>query len=139
MINLGYRYASGGECLPNVAITGSIIEALQKGWIDQENSILYLPNICLSCNFNQYANLIKVACRNAGFEKVRVMNFNGLQAPPDISIKTNAHLLSVTILGSILEKLYRRFKPYEIKQGDIQHRVHAAEVLIENAIRVKKS
>ncbi|RLB86188.1 MAG: hypothetical protein DRH26_17655, partial [Deltaproteobacteria bacterium] len=56
MLNQGYRYATGGECLPNVAIVGSLISTLKKGGIDPEKSIVYLPNLCLSCNFNQYAN-----------------------------------------------------------------------------------
>ncbi|MCG8687524.1 MAG: acyl-CoA dehydratase activase, partial [Desulfobacterales bacterium] len=45
IMNQGYRFASGGECLPNVAITGSVIHALQAGTIDPDNTILYLPNI----------------------------------------------------------------------------------------------
>jgi predicted CoA-substrate-specific enzyme activase len=139
MMNLGYRYASGGECLPNIAITGSIIDALQKKSIDPKKSILYLPNICLSCNFNQYANLIKVACRNAGFDHIRIMNFNGLSAHPDISSKTNAHLLSITILSSILEKLKHRFQPYEQVKSQTKALVKQSESLIKNCIIEKKS
>ncbi|MCP3871717.1 MAG: hypothetical protein GY699_00970 [Desulfobacteraceae bacterium] len=139
MMNLGYRYASGGECLPNIAITGSIVDALQKRELDPDKAIVYLPNICLSCNFNQYANLIKVACRNAGFNNLRVMNFNGLQSVPDVSSKTNAHLLSVTILSSILEKLRYRFQPYEEGKGETLKQVKKSEDLIKNCIIEKKS
>ncbi|MCP4023419.1 MAG: hypothetical protein GY729_16360, partial [Desulfobacteraceae bacterium] len=139
MMNLGYRYASGGECLPNIAITGSVIDALQNGQIDLDRAILYLPNICLSCNFNQYANLIKVACRNAGFDNIRVMSFNGLQSPPDIPSKTNARLLSATILSSILEKLLRRYQPYESEQGQTRKLVKKCEQIVEGYIGQKKS
>lgn len=139
IMNQGYRFASGGECLPNVAITGSVIHALQTNAIDPEKTILYLPNICLSCNFNQYGNLVQVACRNAGFNGVRVMNFNGLNPAPGISSKANAHLLSVTILGSILEKLKRRFQPYETQKGDIQALVSQSEQIISTHIIEKKS
>jgi len=139
IMNMGYRFASGGECLPNVAITGSVIHALKTREIDPEKSILYLPNICLSCNFNQYANLVRVACKNAGFPNIRVMDFNGLTAVPELNSKTNAHLLSVTILGSILEKLKRRFQPYETKKGTIQALIQTCEQNILDHIRDKKS
>lgn len=139
MMNQGYRYASGGECLPNVAITGSLIHALGTGDIDSKKAILYLPNICLSCNFNQYANLVRVACKNAGFDGVRIMNFNGLTAVPGIGSKTNAHLLSASILGSLLEKLKRRYQPYEQALGDIQALIDQSEKLVEHHITQKKS
>jgi len=139
MMNQGYRYASGGECLPNVAITGSLIHALGTGDIDGKKAILYLPNICLSCNFNQYANLVRVACKNAGFDGVRIMNFNGLTAVPGINSKTNAHLLSASILGSLLEKLKRRYQPYEKTLGDIQALIDQSERLVEHHIMQKKS
>lgn len=139
IMNQGYRYASGGECLPNVAITGSVIHALQTQDIHPEKSILYLPNICFSCNFNQYAGLVKTACRNAGFPGMRVMNFNGLAAVPDVGAKTNAHLLSITILGSILEKLKRRYQPYETIAGKTRERVNASEQIVIEHILHKKS
>ncbi len=139
MLNLGYRYASGGECLPNVAVAGSLIATLEKKEIDPEKALVYLPNLSLSCNFNQYANLIKLACEKAGFSRVRVMNVNGLEAIPRIPARSNAQLLSATILSSILNKLQYRFQPYETTPGATLTAVGQAEAVILRHILDKKS
>jgi len=139
MMNQGYRYATGGECLPNVAIVGSLIETLKKDGIDPDTSIVYLPNLCLSCNFNQYANLAKLACSKAGLGQLRIMNTNGLGAVPGIPARANAIFLSVTILCSILNKLKHRFEPYEIVDGATQTVVEESEEIIRWHILNKKS
>ena len=138
-LNLGYRFASGGECLPNVAIVGSVVARLSQGDLAPDKAIVYLPNICLSCNFNQYANLIKSACDKASFSGVKVMNTNGQAAVPGISARQNAQLLSVTILSSILSKLRFRFLPYETEQGATLNAVNEAEAIIAWHIQNRKS
>ena len=139
MMNQGYRFASGGECLPNVAITGSLIETLKRNAMDTETTILYLPNLCLSCNFNQYANLVKLAGFKAGLGQIRVMNSHGLAAVPGLSARANAILLSVTVLCSILTKLRYRFQPYEIIPGTVAAAVEQSEAIILRCIQNKKS
>ncbi|WP_300667053.1 acyl-CoA dehydratase activase [Desulfoluna sp.] len=138
-LNLGYRFASGGECLPNVAIVGSVISRLSKGDLEASKAIVYLPNICLSCNFNQYANLVKAAGAKSGFSGIKVMNTNGQAAVPGISARQNALLLSVTILSSILSKLRFRFLPYEAETGATQRIMAEAEALIAWHIAHRKS
>ena len=138
-LNQGYRHATGGECLPNVAIVGSLIDTIRKEAIDPAKAILHLPSICLSCNFNQYANLVKLACEQTGLGKVRVMNTNGLAAVPGISDRSNALLLSVTILCSILNKLRFRYEPYETEKGATSEMVSRSEEIILGHIRNKKS
>ncbi|VVS93160.1 acyl-CoA dehydratase activase [Desulfoluna spongiiphila] len=138
-LNLGYRFASGGECLPNVAIVGSVISRLSQGDLAPEQAIVYLPNICLSCNFNQYANLVKAAGTKAGYAEIKVMNTNGQAAVPGISARHNAQLLSVTILSSILSKLRFRFLPYETEEGATMKAVGEAEAIIAWHIANRKS
>lgn len=139
MLNLGYRYATGGECLPNVAIVGSLIDTIKSQSIDPEKAIVYLPNLCLSCNFNQYANLAKLACNKAGLGQLRIMNTNGLGAVPGIPARTNAIFLSVSLLCSILNKLKHRFEPYEIEKGATRKIVDESEEIIRWHILNKKS
>ncbi len=137
MIHLGYRYTSGGECLPNAAIIGSLINLLKKE--DLKDPILYLPAICLSCNFNQYASLIKLAIEKAGLGTLRVANFNGLAAVPGLRARENALLLFATYLSSILTKLMYRFQPYEMTPGDTGTAIRMAETIVKKTILDKKS
>ncbi len=138
-LNQGYRHATGGECLPNVAIVGSLIDTIRKEALDPSKVLLHLPGICLSCNFNQYANLVKLACRQAGLGLVRVMNTNGLAAVPGLPARANALLLAVTILCSILNKLRFRYEPYESVPGSVMALVNRSEEIIRQHILNKKS
>lgn len=139
MLNQGYRYATGGECLPNVAIAGSVIHLLQTGDVDPEKSVLYLPNICLSCNFNQYGELVRLACDKAGIHGFRVMDANGLGPVPGLPARANAMLLSAVVLGGILSKLRFRFQPYEREPGSVRAAVARSETIILETIRQRKS
>ncbi|MCP4161509.1 MAG: hypothetical protein GY760_15665 [Deltaproteobacteria bacterium] len=139
IINLGYRYASGGECLPNISITGSVIEAIKNQYIDPKKACVYLPNLCLSCNFNQYSNLIKLGCKNAGLDGIKVLNFNGTQTVPGISGRDNSQLLAVTIMSSILHKLEFRYRPYEKTSGETQKLIEQAEKIVIKRISERKS
>ncbi|MEH0020433.1 MAG: acyl-CoA dehydratase activase [Desulfobacter sp.] len=139
MLNQGYRFATGGECLPNVAIAGALIATLEKEDIAPENAVLYLPSLCLSCNFNQYANLVKLACEKAGLGHIRVMNFNGLAPVPGIPARSNALLLAITVLSSILTKLRYRYQPYETTPGATTEAVSRSEEIIRHHVRNRKS
>jgi len=139
ILSTGYQYASGGECLPNVAIAGSLISMFQSGEIDPGDGVLYLPSICFSCNYNQYAGLVQLACSSAGYPGVRVLNTNGLSNIPDLSARSNILLVSATILGAILNKLYYRFKPYEEKQGTTRDAMNAAQDIVIDHIMNKRS
>jgi predicted CoA-substrate-specific enzyme activase len=139
MLNTGYRYVTGGECLPNVAIAGSVISTMKNKNYDPEKTVIYLPNLCLSCNFNQYANLIKLSCANAGAGNIKIMNKNGLEAVPGLPARSNAYLLSVTFLSSILNKLKFRYLPYEKEEGKTIEVVEKSEEIIRQHILNKKS
>ncbi len=117
MINAGYKYATGTECMPNVAIMGSFIETVKNKNLDPSKTILYMPTVCMGCNYNQFAVLIDLACEKAGLKDVKISNSNTLRSNDELPKELNVNLLEVNILGSLLYKLYYRFKPYEKRLG----------------------
>jgi predicted nucleotide-binding protein (sugar kinase/HSP70/actin superfamily) len=137
IINLGYKYVSGGECLPNVAVAGSVIDKFQKGEFDPKRSVLNLADSCLSCNFHQYASLIKAACRKAGMEDLRIYSPKlGMPRP----ILPDGLVLDMTascVLGSLLYKLYFRFHPYEKRAGATQEALDQSLAIIKGALQKK--
>jgi predicted nucleotide-binding protein (sugar kinase/HSP70/actin superfamily) len=112
-INQGYRYASGGECMPNVAIAGSLIDYINENKLDPSTTILFMPTICLACNFNQYLVFLDLACENAGIKGLKFVNNNGVRSLKNVPKSLNTNLHASNILSSILYKLYYRFHPYE--------------------------
>lgn len=139
IINSGYRYASGGECMPNVAIIGSIIENIKnRSYINPEKSIVYIPTVCMACNFNQYSILIELALEKSGLKEIKIANPNTLKQLPELPKELNVNLLEVNILGSILYKLYYRYHPYEIEDGITKRALDSSFLLIKEYLHNKK-
>jgi predicted CoA-substrate-specific enzyme activase len=138
-IHLGYRFASGGECLPNVAILGSLLDELDTGRAIPEKTFLYLPTLCLTCNYAQYPALIRRGLDQAGYGAVRLLTFLGNQPIPGLSARYNALLAGATMLGSILHKLGNRYRPYESQKGDTDLLMKTAETIAIEHIMARKS
>ncbi len=137
IINLGYKYVSGGECLPNVAVVGSIIALFQKGQLDLKKSVLYLGDSCIACNFHQYTSLIRAAAQKAGIKGLRIHS-------PKLGLPNEAlpkalllDMTAVSVLGSLLYKLYFRFHPYEKEKGATQKALNQAILLIKEKLKNK--
>ncbi|OHD18254.1 MAG: hypothetical protein A2Z98_09130 [Spirochaetes bacterium GWB1_27_13] len=139
MINSGYKYASGGECMPNIAIIGSLIETIKQNSINPEKAILYMPTVCMGCNFNQYAVLIDLALEKAGFGKIKIANPNTLKQMDELPKELNVNLFEINVLGSILYKLLFRYKPYEKNVGETKDVFEKSINLIKDYLFTKKS
>lgn len=113
-INIGYKFATGGECMPNVSIIGSVIETIKEQKLKPDKCILYLPTICMGCNFNQYTVLMNFAANNADLRGLQISNPIATKQLEELPKELNVAISTVNILSSILYKLYYRFKPYEI-------------------------
>ena len=137
MIHLGYKYVSGGECLPNVAVVGSLIDRFQKNRLDTRKGVLYLGDSCVACNFHQYTSLIRAACRKAGIERLRIyspkLGVSGQGLPPELSLD----MAAVNVLGSLLYKLYFRVHPYELERGAAQRALDRSVAIIKDHLNKK--
>lgn len=138
-IHLGYRYASGGECLPNVAILGSMIDFVKKENLDPSKTMLYLPSICFACNFPQYGAMIMNGLEHAGLQGAGIISPSGLESVPGLSMRANATLLAATNIGSILHKLAFRLRPYETEPGATDKALAEAEEAVIDHIMNGKS
>lgn len=138
-INTGYRFASGGECMPNVAIIGSLIETIRREDIDPQKAVFYLPSICMGCNFNQFSTLADIACASAGISGLKISNSNAARSLPELPKEANVSLMSVNILGSLLYKLYYRYHPYEVEKGAAKKALDLSFETVKNALREGRS
>jgi predicted CoA-substrate-specific enzyme activase len=139
MINRGYRYASGGECMPNVAIIGSVMEYIERERLDPSSCTVYLPGLCMSCNFNQYAVLFDNACETSEFRGLKVYNGNMIQKIDNVTRELNLNIMEVGIVGSLLYKLYFRFAPYEKRAGEAKIALNQSMIIISNALHENRS
>ncbi len=121
-LNTGYRYANGGECMPLVALIGSVIETVKTEQLEPEKTFFYIPTVCMACNMPQFPILAQLAFRNAGLGGIKVGLINSMAPGEIIGPALSMKMLEANIIGSLMYKMYFRIKPYE-KEAGITDRV----------------
>ena len=120
--------------MPLVSIMGSVVETVRRENLDPEKTFLYLPTICMACNFPQFPILSDMVFDSAGLKGLKIGLINSMSPgeilPQSLSIK----ILESNILGSIIHKMYYRIKPYEKKSGDTDEVFQMAKKKIGEAI-----
>ena len=116
-LNTGYRYASGGECLPLVSIIGGVIEKLREGGLDPARTFFFMPTSCYACNFPQFNVLAELAFRTAGLGGVKIGQINGMALAERLPQSVAARIFESNIAAGLLYKLRYRIKPYECQRG----------------------
>ena len=138
MIHRGYRFASGGECMPNVAIIGSTLDYIEKEKLDPEKTIVFMPNLCMNCNLNQFSILLENALAKSDLSNVRVFNSSIIGRIENVSKELNVELLQVNILSSLLYKLYFRFAAYESTPGMAKAALDVSLALVETDLAIHR-
>jgi predicted nucleotide-binding protein (sugar kinase/HSP70/actin superfamily) len=137
-LNTGYRYASGGECMPLAAIVGAAIERVRAQRLDPGKTFFFMPTIPMACNMPQFPVFADMAFRAAGMGEIRIGRINfmalGDSLPPALAIK----LLESYIVACILYKLQFRIRPYECSRGDTDRAFAAARDLVSRSLREGK-
>ena len=75
-LNTGYRYASGGECMPLAAIVGAAIERVRAQRPGPGKTFFFMPTIPMACNMPQFPVFADMAFRAAGMGGVRIGRIN---------------------------------------------------------------
>jgi predicted CoA-substrate-specific enzyme activase len=133
-LNTGYKFTSGGECMPLTSLIGGVIQKIREKRLNPEKTFFYIPTLCMACNFPNFPILSDLAFNLAGIRglKIGLINF---MTPGDVLPHTLAiKILQSMIIGSILYKLYHRIVPYEVEQGQTEKVLHIAKKLIYEAI-----
>jgi predicted CoA-substrate-specific enzyme activase len=133
-LNTGYRYASGGECMPIVSIVGSAIETIKARELDPARTFFFMPTIPLSCNMPQFPVLADMAFRSAGLDGVRIGRINFMALADTLPPALAAKLLETYIVAGVLYKLRSRIRPYAVHAADADAAFEAARGMVSTGI-----
>ncbi|MCK4803216.1 MAG: hypothetical protein KAT88_01610 [Spirochaetes bacterium] len=137
-LNTGYQYVNGGECMPVVSIAGSVIEKVKNENLDPEKAFLYIPTVCMACNFPQFPILADLVFHSAGLKGLKIGLINSM-APGKILPHTLAiKIFESYIAGCIIYKMYYRIKPYEEEKGKTDNIFQRSKENISDAILTGK-
>ncbi len=121
-IETGLKYVNNDACYPAIITTGQLIEALQSGKYDLNNTSVIISQTGGGCRATNYIGLIRKALKDAGLENISILSFNvsGLEKEQafHLNLVLVNKLLMAVAYGDLLMKLLYAIRPYEVNKGE---------------------
>ncbi len=129
---LGKEYGNNGQCNPTYFTVGNLVQYLQgleeKGLSKDEivnNYVFFTAGACGPCRFGMYEAEYRLALRNSGFDRFRVLLFQqsgglsqaGVSAGLEMNLDFFLGILNALNVGDLLNALGHSVRPYEVSDG----------------------
>ena len=123
-VETGLKYVNNDACYPAIIVIGQLVNALQSGKYDLENTSVIITQTGGGCRATNYIGLIRKALKDAGLEQIPIisLNMSGLESEqafhwtPSLLNK----VLQAVVYGDLLMKLTLATRPYEKTPGTVQ-------------------
>jgi len=147
---LGKEYGNNGQCNPTYFTVGNLVQFVQsleaKGLTKDEicdRYVFFTAGACGPCRFGMYEAEYRLALRNAGFEKFRVLLFQqggGLnQAEAEAGLEMNMDfflaILNALNIGDIMNDVAYQIRPYEVNAGQTDRVLDESMELLHEVMR----
>jgi predicted nucleotide-binding protein (sugar kinase/HSP70/actin superfamily) len=122
-INNGLKFVNNDSCYPAVITIGQLIEALQSGKYDINNTSVMMTQTGGGCRATNYIPLLRKALIDAGFPQVPVVSLSMGNKGTEKGFKFTAPLLTrfmiAVLYGDLFERVVYRTRPYEQVEGSV--------------------
>ena len=150
---LGKEYGNNGQCNPTYFTVGNLVQFVQdleaKGLTKDEicdRYVFFTAGACGPCRFGMYEAEYRLALRNSGFEKFRVLLFQqsgGLnQAEAEAGLEMNMDfflaILNALNIGDIINDVAYQIRPYEVNAGETDRVLEESMELLHDVMRRRK-
>src|SRR6202162_4404203 len=147
---LGKEYGNNGQCNPTYFTVGNLVQFVQsleaKGLTKDEicnRYVFFTAGACGPCRFGMYEAEYRLALRNAGFDKFRVLLFQqsgGLdQAEAEAGLGMNLGfslaILNALNMGDILNDVAYQIRPYEVNAGETDRVLEESMEILHDVLR----
>ena len=147
---LGKEYGNNGQCNPTYFTVGNLVQYVQdleaKGMSKDEicdRYVFFTAGACGPCRFGMYESEYRLALRNAGFEKFRVLLFQqsgGLsQGEAEAGLALNVDfflaILNALNIGDIMNDVAYQIRPYEVNAGETDRVLEESMEILHEVIR----
>jgi len=119
-IELGSKYTSGEECLPEKVTVGDFMKVVLSPDFDAENTAFFMPISNGPCRFGQYAPYFKLILKKNGYGNVNVFSPSGEDGYSAVADNTNSLLRkawTALVSADIIRKMLHKVRPYETMSG----------------------
>ncbi len=150
---LGKEYGNNGQCNPTYFTVGNLVQFVQdlesKGLTKDEicdRYVFFTAGACGPCRFGMYESEYRLALRNAGFDKFRVLLFqqsgglNQVEAEQGLELNLDFFLaiLNALNMGDILNDVAYQIRPYEVNAGETDRVLEQSMELLHEVMRRQK-
>ncbi len=123
-VETGLKYVNNDACYPAIIVIGQLVNALQSGEYDLNNTSIIITQTGGGCRATNYIGLIRKALKDAGLEQVSIisLNFSGLEKEQAFKLTPAilTKILQGVLYGDLLMKLLLATRPYEVNKGESQ-------------------
>jgi predicted CoA-substrate-specific enzyme activase len=122
-----------GQCLPINAITQGAADFIRKYELDPAQTLVWMTDSILSCNFHLFPHYIKSLLENYGDGMEKAGVYVGDFSFSDISPLLGVGAYFAYLFGGLLRRLGCRIRPYEINPGETEKTITAALEILEDS------
>jgi predicted nucleotide-binding protein (sugar kinase/HSP70/actin superfamily) len=152
---LGKEYGNNGQCNPTYFTVGNLVQFLQKKRDEEgvsaddlaDRYVFLTAGACGPCRFGMYEAEYRLALRNSGFDRFRVMLFQqsgGLsQSDAEQGLEMNLDfflgMLNAMMMGDLVNELAYQIRPYEVNPGETDRVLEESMDLLHETMRSRKN
>lgn len=114
-LELGSRYLSGDECLPEKITLGNFLKVIEDDNFDADNTAFLMPTSGGPCRFGQYRSLFRKILNAKGLNQVKILSptsTDGYEGFGEQTSKLVHTLWHSIIVSDALRKLHLQHRPY---------------------------
>lgn len=116
-VDVGLKVVNNDACYPSIIVIGQLINALESGKYDLNNTSLMISQTGGGCRATNYIGFIRKALKDSGYGNIPVISFNvvGLEKQPGfkVTIPFINRLIMGMVIGDTLMRATYRTRPYE--------------------------
>lgn len=120
-IDVGLKYVNNDACYPAIIVAGQMIEALQSGRYNLNETALVITQTGGGCRATNYIGFIRKALSDAHLSHIPVIALShvGIEKHPGfkLSLRLIDRALKTLCLGDLLMRVLYRTRPYEAEEG----------------------
>ncbi|KGM99507.1 2-hydroxyglutaryl-CoA dehydratase [Clostridium botulinum] len=120
-VETGLKYVNNDACYPSIIVIGQLIEALQSGKYDVNNTSLIITQTGGGCRASNYIAFLRKALKEAGYSNIPVISLNcvGLEDNPGLEISYTMIKKGILalVLGDLFMRVLYKVRPYEKIKG----------------------
>lgn len=122
-VDVGLKFVHNDACYPAIITIGQLVEALESGKYDLNNTSVMMTQTGGGCRATNYIPLLRKALKDAGFPQIPVVSISmgnqGTEETPgwNITLPFVKRLLIAVLYGDLFERVLYRVRPYEKVYG----------------------